>query len=127
MLPLQKLPAMFRKILATIRTRILIAIGTLLVVTLNARFLGATNVGTISLIILSITVVQTINNFVGGGALIYLVPRTELFNLFLLSYFWAIITSVLVVIIIQFLGLIPAGYFVHVIFLSLLLSLSSVN
>jgi O-antigen/teichoic acid export membrane protein len=127
MLPLQKIPVMFRKILATIRTRVLIAIGTLLVVTLNARFLGATNVGTISLIILSITIVQTINNFVGGGALIYLVPRIELFNLFLLSYAWAIITSVLVVIVIQVLGLIPDGYFVHVILLSLVLSFSSIN
>ena len=118
---------MIRKIFATIRTRVLIAVGTLLIVTLNARFLGATNVGTISLIILSITIVQTVNNFVGGGALVYLIPRTELFNLFIPSYLWAIITSVIVVIIINLLGLIPAGYFLHVIFLSLLLSLSSIN
>lgn len=118
---------MIRNIITTIRTRVLIAVGTLVIVTLNARFLGAANVGTISLIILSITIVQTVNNFVGGGALVYLVPRTELFNLFIPAYLWAIITSFLVVIIIHLIGLIPTGYFVHVMFLSLLLSLSSIN
>ncbi len=118
---------MIRKIIATIRTRVLIAVGTLLIVTLNARFLGAANVGTISLIILSITIVQTVNNFVGGGALVYLSPRTEIFNLFIPSYIWAILTSLIVVIIIHLLGLIPAGFFVHVMILSLLLSLSSIN
>ncbi len=77
---------MIRKIIGTISTRIIIALVTLAIILINGWFLGADKVGTISLIILAITLIQMLNNFVGGGALVYLLPRTDLIKLFIPAY-----------------------------------------
>jgi O-antigen/teichoic acid export membrane protein len=118
---------MIKKIIGTVWTRIMIAGLTLLVVILNAHYLGAANTGTISLIILSVTIVQTVNNFIGGGAIVYLVPRTELVRLVLPAYTWALVTSIAVTGILAVMHLIPAGFVVHVLVLSFIYSLASVN
>ena len=129
---------MLKKVLGTITTRIIIAFLTLAMVLINARVLGPENVGTISLIILSITIIQLLNNFVGGGALVYLVPRQHLIKLIIPAYCWALLTAVIGTGLIDIFQLfpkqlvfhyhiIPEGYFLHVMFLSMLLSLASVN
>jgi O-antigen/teichoic acid export membrane protein len=118
---------MFKNILTTITSRILVAILTLIIVLVNARYLGAEKVGTIGLIILAIAILQLVSNLVGGGALVYLVPRSQLVKIFLPSCGWAILTSVLGTFLLNILHLIPTGYAVHVFFLALLLSLFTVN
>jgi O-antigen/teichoic acid export membrane protein len=118
---------MVRKILGTISARIIVALLTLATILINGWYLGADKVGTISLIILAITLTQMLNNFVGGAALVYLLPRTDLITLFIPAYLWALLTSVSGAFIIEFFNLIPFGFFWHVVILSLVLSLSSVN
>ena len=68
-----------------------------------------------------------LNNFVGGGALVYLLPRTDLITLFIPAYIWSFLTSLTGAFIIEFFNLIPTGFFWHVVILSLILSLASVN
>ncbi len=118
---------MLKNILGTISTRILVALLTLIMVLLNARYLGAENVGTIGLIILAIAILQLMSNLVGGGALVYLVPRAQLVKLFLPSCGWALFTTALGTFLLNILHLIPTGYAMHVFFLSLLLSLFTIN
>jgi len=118
---------MIRKIIGTLSARIANAFLILLVVLINARFLGAEKVGTISLIILAITIIQLVNSFVGGAALVYLVPRREMVKLFVPSYLWAFLTSLAVAWILGMLNMIPAGFFLHVLILSLILSFGSIN
>ena len=118
---------MFKNILSTITTRILVALLTLIMVLVNARYLGAEKVGTIGLIILAIAILQLVSNLVGGGALVYLVPRAQLVKIFLPSCGWAILTSALGTFLLNILHLIPTGYAIHVFFLALLLSLFTVN
>jgi O-antigen/teichoic acid export membrane protein len=118
---------MFRKILGTIGTKVMTSVITLLIVVINARFLGAEKVGTINLVIPAIAIVTLVNNFVGGPALVYLLPRTGLMKLFIPSYLWAFVASGIVTAVLGLLHLIPAGFYLHVMFLSLLTSLSSVN
>ena len=118
---------MVRKILGTISTRIIVALLTLATILINGWYLGADKVGTISLIILAITLIQMLNNFVGGGALVYLLPRTDLVTLFVPAYLWSLVTSFAGAFIIELFHLIPTGFFWHVVFLSLVLSLSTVN
>lgn len=118
---------MLKNILGTISTRILVALVTLIMVLVNARYLGAVNVGTIGLIILAIAILQLVSNLIGGGALVYLVPRAQLVKLFLPSCGWALFTTALGTFLLNILHLIPAGYAVHVFFLSLLLSLFTFN
>ncbi len=118
---------MFKKVLGTIFTRFFSAILTLAIVVMNARFLGAEKVGVISLIILAVTIVQMINNFVGGSALVYLVPRMNLMKLFAPSYIWGLFSSVATVFILYLINAIPEGFFAHVMILATMQSLSTVN
>ncbi|MFH1297798.1 MAG: polysaccharide biosynthesis C-terminal domain-containing protein [Bacteroidota bacterium] len=113
--------------MGTIFTRFLAAIFTLVIVVMNARYLGAEKVGVISLIILAVTIVQMVNNFIGGAALVYLVPRTPLLKLFIPSYIWGVIASIACAGLLYFTDSIPEGYFVHVMILSTLHSLFTVN
>ncbi|TSA25373.1 MAG: hypothetical protein D4R67_10235 [Bacteroidetes bacterium] len=118
---------MFKKIMGTIFTRFLAAILTLIIIVMNARFLGAEKVGVISLIILAVTIVQLVNNFIGGSALIYLIPRTPLLKLFVPSYIWGVVASIACSGVLQLTDSIPAGFFIHVTILATLHSLITVN
>ena len=125
---------MFKKILGTIGTRIFTAVLSFIIWILNAHYLGPEKVGTISLIIFSVAIIQLFTNFVGGGALIYMTPRVGIFKLFIPAYVWTLVVTTLTSFLISFLGkkfpimeIIPAGYFLHVLFLALVMSFASVN
>ncbi len=125
---------MFRKIIGTIGTRVISAFLTLLISVLNARFLGAANVGTIFLITLSVTYIQLFNNFIGGGALIYMTPRAGFFKLFVSSYAWTFGITIISTLLFYYTGtlsrhleVIPHGYFFEVLALAFVMSFTSAN
>lgn len=118
---------MIKKVAGTVITRVLMALLTFLVVILNTRFLGAEKVGLISLIVLAISIIQIVNNFVGGASLVYFVSRAPILQLFLPSYLWAAIVSVVVAFVLYFTGTIPEGFLVHVLLISLIQALGNVN
>jgi len=125
---------MFRKIIGTIGTRLIGAVLSFLISVVNARYLGATNVGTIYLIILSVTYILLFNTFIGGGALVYMTPRADFFKLFFSAYAWTLLITGISTYFFELAGylgkhfeIIPKGYFYHVLFLALLMSLNSVN
>ncbi|MDP4282551.1 MAG: polysaccharide biosynthesis C-terminal domain-containing protein [Bacteroidota bacterium] len=118
---------MFKKIAGTIGTRFLATLITFIIVLTNTHFLGAANFGTINLIILAIALIQLLNNFVGGSALVYLVPREDLLRLYIPSVLWSAFISVSGVLLLWLLKLIPEGYTFHVMALSLIYSFLSVN
>jgi len=124
----------FKKIIGTIGTRALTALLAFITWTLNAHYLGPEKVGTISLIIFSVAVIQLFTNFFAGAAMIYMTPRAGIYKLFIPSYIWTFAVSILGAVILQLTGtlfpileLIPAGYFKEVIFLTLIMSLASSN
>ena len=121
-------------IVGTIGTRFVNAILAFLIVVLNAHYLGAEKVGTISMIVLSVTIIQLLNNFVAGGALIYMTPRVGVYKLFLPAYIWTIGITAVSTAFLSLLGVmfptfevIPQGYFYETLFLALVMSLASVN
>jgi O-antigen/teichoic acid export membrane protein len=125
---------MFRKILGTVGTRILTAAIAFLVVVLNARVLGAANLGTISLIIFSVTIIQLLNNFLAGSALIYLTPRVGLFRPLMLGYAWTLIITIACYLLFLLIGvlfrnieLIPASFVAEFFLLAMALSMTTVN
>lgn len=125
---------MFKKIMGTIGTRALTAVLTLIVWVLNANYLDPVKVGTISLIIFSVAIIQLFTNFVAGGALIYLTPRTGIYKLFIPAYVWSLVVTILSAFALQLIGhlfplleLIPEGYFLPVLLLSLIMSFTSAN
>ena len=118
---------MLKKILGTAGARLINALLGFSILIVNTNKLGTEGVGTIGLIILSITIILLLNNFVGGGALIYLIPRIDLFKLFIPSYIWAVFSAISGTYILKFLNLIPVEYTCHILLLSLIQTLSSIN
>jgi O-antigen/teichoic acid export membrane protein len=118
---------MFKKIIGTIGAKVITTLLAMLIVVINARYLGASKVGTINLIIPAIMIINLVNNFVGGPALVYLLPRTDIMKLLVPSYLWAVISSAIVTVVLQLLSLIPEGFFVHVMILSFILSMYTIN
>jgi O-antigen/teichoic acid export membrane protein len=84
---------MFKKIVGTFGIKVLIAILNLLIVVVLSNYFGATGKGEASLIIISISMVLLFSNLLGGPTLIYLVPRHNVFLLFLLSNLWSVFIS----------------------------------
>ncbi|MEI6455278.1 MAG: polysaccharide biosynthesis C-terminal domain-containing protein [bacterium] len=125
---------MFKKIIGTIGTRLVSAVLTLIIWILVARYMGAANLGTISLIILAVTIVQLFTNFFGGSAIVYMTPRTGIYKLLIPAYIWSFILTLgatyllhIMRLISHRLEVIPSGYFSEVLFLGLIMSLFSAN
>jgi len=125
---------MFKKIVGTIGTRLINALLAFVIWTLNAHYLDPEKVGTIFLIIFSVTIIQLVINFIGGAALIYLTPRTGIYKLFIPAYLWTFFMTILVAFLLDLMAslfpvleVIPAGYFWQVLFLALIMSFASVN
>lgn len=118
---------MIKKIAGTAASKILIAGISFFSLILNANFLGTDGLGTIGLIVLGITIILLLNNFVGGAALVYLTARYELKRLLIPSYLWAGLTFVFFLALTNWVNIVPEKYRMHVLFLALILSLSTVH
>jgi len=118
---------LIKKILGTAGSRLIITLISFIVVIINARNLGAGGVGEITLLVLGITIILLISNVVGGGALVYLIPRFDLFTILVPAYFWSFLSAIIGAYALSFFDLIPRIYTHHVLFLSLFQSLASTN
>lgn len=118
---------MINKIIGTVSSRIMIAVLSLIIMLILSRQLGAETVGTISLIVLSLAIIQLVNSFIGGSALVYLVPRFNVFKLYIPSIIWAAATSAITVLILDLLNAFPEEFFKDVFLLSLLQSFAAIN
>lgn len=118
---------MFGKIISTIGTKFLSAILSLVIVVLTTNYLGAEGRGEVSIFVLNIAIVMMVNNFVGGPALIYLVPRIDLLKLIIPSYIWALIISSLLAYVLYLSGLAKPGYAIHLFFIAFIQSLGTFN
>jgi O-antigen/teichoic acid export membrane protein len=108
---------MFRNILSTTVSRLFNAILALAILLMTTNQLGREGMGTIGLI----------SNYIGGGALIFLAPRHRQMSLFFPSYLWAVLVAFTGTLILTVTNLIPAGFTVDVLLLSLLQSFMSIN
>ncbi|HEX2616580.1 MAG TPA: polysaccharide biosynthesis C-terminal domain-containing protein [Flavobacteriales bacterium] len=97
-----------------------IAAGTLFVSVLAGHHLGLNGLGVIGLVVLAISLNVLAANLLGGGALVYLVPRVPLARLIAPSYAWAVAMCGLGYLLIAGFDLVPPGYAVHVAVLSLI-------
>jgi O-antigen/teichoic acid export membrane protein len=68
-----------------------IALFNLLVLLLCSRYLGSEVLGTMSLLILNIAIIQAINDIYAGPAIVYFVPRTGLRGLYLKGLLWTLV------------------------------------
>jgi len=82
---------MINKIIGTTGTRILNAGITFLVLWIITNSLGKEGVGVISLIILDISIILLITDFIGGSALVYFASRANTKQLLVVSFSWVLI------------------------------------
>lgn len=118
---------MVKKIIGTAITRVLNAILMLVVLVVATKNLGAEVYGSVTLIILAITIIGIVSNFIGGGAVVYFVPRSKVFLVWLPAFFWAFFSAIAGAIILSSIGKIPEGFTFHVMLLGLLQSLTIIN
>jgi O-antigen/teichoic acid export membrane protein len=114
---------MISKILGTIGSRFLVMLLTFLVVMMNSQILGAEGQGTAALIQLGVLIVVAANNYVGGGAIVYLAPRISPSKLVLPAYLWALFCALIAYLIFQWIPSVPDNYIAAICALGLLQSL----
>jgi O-antigen/teichoic acid export membrane protein len=118
---------MIRALSGTVLAKATVAIFNLLVIALAGRSMGAEGVGTISLIVLAITIIMLLNNLVGGGALTYLAPRHAPRRLLKPTYLWAVGTAFVALAVVGMFRLVPTGYEYHVVVLAFIQSIYSIH
>lgn len=120
---------MINKILGTTGTRILNAVFNLVILIVLTRELGSAGFGTISLIILALTILQLVIDLVAGSGIIYYTSRKPLPHLLFPSYGWVLVVLILYQLTIllgnnafpnTFYLVIPYGFEYHVLFLTML-------
>lgn len=118
---------MLKLISGTILARLATTVMGLLVAVVAGHQLGAAGLGTIGLVVLSITLVRLGMDLLGGGALVYLVPRVPLARLLPPCYLWAVAAAAGGYGIVRAFHLVPQGYALHVALLALLQGLHSIH
>ena len=118
---------MIRPILGTMGSRVTITLLNLLLVMATGKMLGATGLGTISLIILGITFILLLSHVVGGGALAYLAPRYAAKRLLGPAYLWATLSALVAYGVMYFIPMVPDGFALHVAALAWLFALVSIH
>ncbi len=118
---------MIRPAIGSVIARAWITLSNLLVIMVAGHLLGAAALGSISLVVLAITLIQLLNNVVGGGALVHLATRAPLADLLRPAYAWALMTALAAFALLHLLPLVPDGLAGHVVVLALMQSLYTIH
>lgn len=118
---------MFKILISTIGSKFLVSLLNFLTIILTARELAAEGRGEISLFFLNIVIIMMFSDFVGGGALVYLIPRFETLKILIPSYVWSFFCCIILSFSLQFLGFAGNYSSVHLPVISIMMCLNSVN
>lgn len=118
---------MLRKFVSTAASRVLIAITNLVIVWIIARQMGAAAMGTVSLIILGVSIIQMVIAVFAGSSVVFQYTRHPLASLLIIAWSWIIVASVPVWLLLSSLSLIPGEFTLDVLILSILTGVFSLN
>ena len=116
---------MLKNIIQTIFSKGIISIINFLIVIITAKYTGAAGRGEISMMYLNITVVLLLNDFIGGGALVFLTPRHHFNKLFSYAFTWAVCCGIFLPLLFNLYLKLNSANLSWFITLSVLLNLSS--
>jgi O-antigen/teichoic acid export membrane protein len=118
---------MLRNLLHTFATRILSAVCAFALVLLSTHYLGPEGRGWIGLVLTSVANVVLVNGFIGGAALVYLLPQNKNRDYFtrvlVITYGWTLIFSGVLVFFFYITDMVPLQQLVHIYILGVLASL----
>ena len=118
---------MFKQILNTFFTRVLSGIFNLIIAIVISNYLGAEGKGVQGIILTTISILVIFTGIVGPGGLTYLLPRMHFSLLIIPSYIWAFVTVGAMWVVLIFSGIVLNEYIIHIVFLSMILSVSGIN
>jgi O-antigen/teichoic acid export membrane protein len=118
---------MFRKILGNFGVRLISAVVNLMIAVVVSQYLGASGKGEQSLVLTMIAIVTIFDNMVGGASIVYLTNKLRIRELFVASYIWTFIVSVISYIVLFFAELVPEKFILSVVILSAISSIVSIH
>jgi O-antigen/teichoic acid export membrane protein len=118
---------MVSKILGNFGVRLISAIFNLLIAILVSRYVGAAGKGEQSIVLAMVAIITIFDNMVGGASIVYLASRLNRKNLFLASYLWTILVSVMTYFVLIFVPLVHGRYILSVVVLSGISSFVSIH
>jgi O-antigen/teichoic acid export membrane protein len=118
---------LFRTILRTVFNKGAGSLISFFIVMLCSKQMGAVGRGEISLLVLNITVILLFNDLIGGGALVFLIPRNKLYNLLLPAWIWGVCCGLAFPTLFLLLGHTNGTTLFYLVSLSVFLNLSSIN
>ncbi len=122
---------MLKNLLNTFAARAISAALSFFLLILTTQYLGSYGRGLVSLVTASVSIILLFNGFVGGTALVYLIPKNRnksfLNHTIKLSYLWAMAVCGIITLIFLFTGSVPSDLILHVLFLSIIASISTTN
>ena len=113
---------MTEKILGTFLNRLLTTVIMFAVIIINTNQFGPEGTGTIAIVILGLTLLQVLSNFVGGSTLVYLTPQRGNLQLLLLSYAWTLVSTSVGVCLLDGFNLVPHEYILFTFVTSIILN-----
>lgn len=111
----------------TFGTRFFSAILNLLITIVISRFLGPEGKGQQGIIIATIAYILVFSNLMGGGTIVYLVPRYAYYLIMLPAYLWSVLTSLVFLIIFGYTSLIAQEFILNICILSVINAFTSIN
>ncbi len=127
---------MLKQVTGTIVSRVFVTTMNLLVMMLAGHALGSEGLGTISLIVLGITLIMLPASLMGAGSLTYLAPRAPMRAFVPRAFAWGIICVAMAYLVLRYWpslpvvgkwSLVPPGYEAHACALALLQVFYSIN
>ena len=122
---------MIKNIFTTFTTRLITAFISFVLLLLTTNYLGAEGRGAISLLTASAGLINLFSGFIGGAALVYLIPknrnRTFIWQTLLISYIWASFVSGIVTCALIFTKSIPENLAIHIFFIGIFISVFSLH
>ena len=118
---------MLGRILNTFGTRFMSAVFQLLIAIIISNVLGPEGKGQQGLILATTAYIIVFANLMGGGAIIYLVPRFSYYLIMIPAYVWAVLTSAVAFVVLQYSELVDQQFMIHVCLLALINTFTYVN
>ncbi|TND08113.1 MAG: membrane protein involved in the export of O-antigen and teichoic acid [Bacteroidetes bacterium] len=118
---------MLRNILTNFFARFSVAAINFLVLLLTTNLLGLETKGEMSLVALGTSIIHLLSDIAGGPSVVYLVPRKPAVQLFSIGYAWSFFCVTVIGIPLVYFNLVSQQFGLHILLLSLLMSLHSVH
>jgi O-antigen/teichoic acid export membrane protein len=118
---------MFKDIIGTVGARYLVALFNLLLIFINGKVLGREGMGIVGLIYASANLAVIFNSLFCGNTIVYFMNKYNFRYVFYPAYIWSLAGSFLSCGIMTVCGMLPAGHELTVLWLAILISLTTAN